>query len=63
MRSFADMKQEIDAHYPLYINGAWVEGEGGERLEVVCHANGEKLCTISAASLAPGSPLSYRSRT
>lgn len=33
MRSFETMKQEIDAHYPLYINGEWVEGEGG-RMDV-----------------------------
>ena len=43
------MKQEIDAHYPLYINGEWVEGEGG-RMDVACPANGEKLCAVSAAS-------------
>ena len=49
MRSFETMKQEIDAHYPLYINGEWVEGEGG-RMDVACPANGEKLCAVSAAS-------------
>ncbi len=49
MQTFETMKQEIANHYPLYINGEWVEGEAS-RMNVVCPANGEMLCTISTAS-------------
>lgn len=50
MADFAKIKQElIKDHYPLYINGEWVEGSSGKTFDTYCPSNGEKLASIAAA--------------
>ncbi|MCD7946694.1 MAG: aldehyde dehydrogenase family protein [Oscillospiraceae bacterium] len=50
MGTYQEMKKSVDAYYPLYINGKWVDGEQDRRMDVFCPANGEKLSTIAVAS-------------
>lgn len=50
MATFTELKQKlVKDHYPLYINGKWVEGSSGKTFDTHCPANGERLAAIAVA--------------
>ena len=44
-----DLKQQIDTHYKLLIDGQFVDGKEGKTFKSVCPASGEELCTLAEA--------------
>ncbi|MBP3039813.1 aldehyde dehydrogenase family protein [Bacillaceae bacterium Marseille-Q3522] len=46
------LEQAVDKQYKLYINGKWVEGSEGKKLESINPSTGEKLAEFTDASHA-----------